>query len=275
MFIKWDFRYFQLRGDEEALKQQLESIESERSQLQEQIQTEKEETKRLDGEEERYFKHAPLLPPAYVVRREGNSFTLFVCPHLGGYPYPIMLCNISQNAMGQRGVPCEVQPGGGTLARGGTQSGTPPSQVRMGGYPGWGVPWSGTPPGGVPWSGTPPGVPSQVPPWGGTLAGGYPGQGGTQSGIPLGGYPGRGVPSQVPPPPGQDGGVPWPGGWGYPGQVPPRPGQDGGGGYPAGGGTQVGQQKEYSLHGGRYASCVHTGGLSCILEFCPVESTVV
>ena len=25
-----------------------------------------------------------FLPPAYVVRREGNSFTLFVCPHLGG-----------------------------------------------------------------------------------------------------------------------------------------------------------------------------------------------
>ena len=24
------------------------------------------------------------LPPAYVVRREGNSFTLFVSPHLGG-----------------------------------------------------------------------------------------------------------------------------------------------------------------------------------------------
>ena len=38
-----------------------------------------------------------------------------------------------------------------------------------------------------------------------------------------------------------------------------------GGGYPARGrGTQVGQQKEYSLHGGRYASCVHAGGLSCI-----------
>ena len=32
-----------------------------------------------------------------------------------------------------------------------------------------------------------------------------------------------------------------------------------------GGGTQVGQQKEYSLHGGRYASCVHAGGLSCFL----------
>ena len=25
-----------------------------------------------------------MLPPAYVVRREGNSFTLLVCPHLGG-----------------------------------------------------------------------------------------------------------------------------------------------------------------------------------------------
>ena len=25
-----------------------------------------------------------LLPPAYVVRREGNSFTLFVSSHLGG-----------------------------------------------------------------------------------------------------------------------------------------------------------------------------------------------
>ena len=37
------------------------------------------------------------------------------------------------------------------------------------------------------------------------------------------------------------------------------PGQDGGGG------TQVGQQKEYSIHGGRYASCVHAGGLSCFI----------
>ena len=43
---------------------------------------------------------------------------------------------------------------------------------------------------------------------------------------------------------------------GYPGQVPPP-----------GGGTRVGQQKEYSLHGGRYASCVHAGGLSCFILF--------
>ena len=52
------------------------------------------------------------LPPAYVVRREGNVLTR-VCPSIclstGGwwYPYPIMLCNITQNAMGQTlgGVP--------------------------------------------------------------------------------------------------------------------------------------------------------------------------
>ena len=67
--------------------------------------------------------------------------------------------------------------------------------------------------------------------WGGTLLGG-------------GGDPGRGVP--------------------YLG-TPPRPdlarsGQGGGAG-----GTQLGQQKEYSLHGGRYASCVHAGGLSCYI----------
>ena len=29
------------------------------------------------------------------------------------------------------------------------------------------------------------------------------------------------------------------------------------------GGTQLGQQKKYSLHGRWYASCVHAGGLSC------------
>ena len=113
--------------------------------------------------------HVPLLPPAYVVRREGNSFTLFVSSHRGGYPYPIMLCNISQNVMGQ--------PGGG-------------------GYPAR--------------SSRGEGVPCQVQPWGGTLAGG-----------------------------------------GYPGQ----------------GGTQLGQHREYLLHGGRYASCVHVGGLSCFPMF--------
>ena len=67
--------------------------------------------------------------------REGNVLTR-VCPsinlsvHRGGYPYPIMLCNISQNAMRQWG---------------GTR--TPPGGVPGSGTPG-GVPGSGTPPGG-------------------------------------------------------------------------------------------------------------------------------
>ena len=103
--------------------------------------------------------------------------------------------------------------------------------------------------------------------------GGYPGRGGYPG---QGGYPAAGVPwSGTPPQPGQDGGVPWPGG--YPARGVPwsgtPPARSGWGGTLAGGGTllpcwgrgtQVGQQKEYSLHGGRYASCVHAGGLSCI-----------
>ena len=138
-----------------------------------------------------------------------------------------MLCNISQNAMRQRGG----GGGGGTRVRyppGGTRVRYPPRGTRIryppGGYP--------DPPGGYL---------GQVPPPPGGYRGQVPPQGGTQT--PLGGYP-----DQVPPyrgypdPPGEGG---------YPGQVPPP------------GGTRVGQQKEYSLPGGRYASCVHAGGLSC------------
>ena len=79
-----------------------------------------------------------------------------VCPstnlsvHRGGYPYPMMLCNISQNAMrqwrgGYSGPPLGGVPG----------SGTPP-----GGYPG-----PGTPPGGYldPPNGVPRGVPGYEP----------------------------------------------------------------------------------------------------------------
>ena len=74
------------------------------------------------------------------------------------------------------------------------------------------------------------GVPCQV------QLGGVPcqvqlGRGGTLPG------PAGGVPCQV-----QLGGVPWPGG-----------------------GTHLGQHREYLLHGGRYASCVHAGGLSCFI----------
>ena len=64
----------------------------------------------------------------------------------------------------------------------------------------------------------------------------------------VGGYPARsswgGVPCQV-----QPGGYP---GWG---------------GTLARGGTQLGQHREYLLHGGRYASCVHAGGHSCSAFF--------
>ena len=128
------------------------------------------------------------LPPAYVVRREGNSFTLFVCPHLGGGGVPI-----SHNAL-QHFPECHGAVGGGG-------PGTPPPPPPGGGY------LIGYPPGG-----------SGYPPWG------Y-----------LTRYPPGGV--RVPPPRGYLTGYP----------PPPR------------GGTQVGQQKEYSLHGGRYASCVHAG----------------
>ena len=70
----------------------------------------------------------------------------------GGYPYPIMLCNITQNSMGQTpgggGVPCQVQPGvgypargvpcWGVLCQGGTLLG-----VLCQGVPCWGVPFRG------------------------------------------------------------------------------------------------------------------------------------
>ena len=77
-----------------------------------------------------------------------------------------------------------------------------------------------------------------------------------------GGYPARSS---------QGGGLPWLGGGTLPGGYPGQGGTLSGGGTLAGGvpclggGTQLGQHREYLLHGGRYASCVHTGGLSCYL----------
>ena len=124
------------------------------------------------------------------IRRMGEGNVLKrVCPsmilsvHRGGYPYPIMLCNISQNAMRQRG---------GTRVR----------------YPPGGVPRSGTPRVRYP----PRGVPDQVPPRGGPGQVHPPG-GGTRVRYPPGGYPG-----QVPPPGGYPGQVPPPRG-GYPGRT--------------------------------------------------------
>ena len=101
------------------------------------------------------------------IRRMGKVM-FSVYSHLGGYPYPIMLCNISQNAMGQTlgGYPARSSRGGTLLE----------------GYPAGGVP-----------GGYPAGV---YPAGGGYPAGGYPGQvplpGQVRTGVPCpGGYPGR------------------------------------------------------------------------------------
>ena len=105
-------------------------------------------------------------------------------------------------------------------------------------------------------------TPSQV--W----RGGYPSQ------VWMGGYPipglDRGVPHAGVPPiqvPGQDGvpGVPPPNTkMGYPPSAgwdtPPPPGQDRGV-------PQLEQHGVYLLRGGRYASHVHAGGLSCCFSF--------
>ena len=113
-----------------------------------------------------------------------------VCPHLGGgYPHPIMLCNISQNAMGQPGgYPARSSwggtlpgPAGGVPCRGvPCQGGTLPGRARggtlLGGYPSRVPPQQGNPPTGYP--------PGRVPPWQGA-----PRQGTPQPG--QGGYPHR------------------------------------------------------------------------------------
>ena len=130
------------------------------------------------------------------------------------------------------------------LDRGGGGGGIPISQVRTG-VPhlssGWGIP--------------PPipdqdrrGTPSQVRTEGGTPSqvsmGVCPSQV-RMVGIPIPGQDGGDIPSQV------RMGVP-----------PPKsavPGQDGGRGH-----TQLEQHSMYLLRGGRYASYVHAGGLSCL-----------
>ena len=123
------------------------------------------------------------LPPAYVVRREGNSFTLLVCSHLGGVP-------ISHNAL-QHFPECHGAD---------TWGGYPARSSRGGTLPG--------PAGGVPWD-----VPCwEVPCWGVPYQGipcwGYPPAGQEEVSLPGGGVPMWGTHGRVPPLPGQDGGYP-------------------------------------------------------------------
>ena len=162
-----------------------------------------------------------------------------VCPHLGGG------VPISHNAL-QHFPECHgAGHWGGTLP--GPAGEGYPARSSWGGYPArsnWG--W-GTLPG---------------PARGGTQVRYPPSQGTT----PWPGYP----PTRVPP--GQvSWGVPWWGGYLTwvpptrvpPARVPPPPGYPPGGEYPVGV-PRSGQHREYLLHGGRYASCVHVGGLSCL-----------
>ena len=174
---------------------------------------------------------------------------------------------------GGGGLPCPGLDGGG----GGTPSqvwlggGGTPSQVWQGGYSipglaggvphpksGWGYPISGldtswdTP---LPWTwdGVPPGPGMGYPPRPGT---GYPP---TWDGVPAP-RPGTGYPL----------------GWGTPQTWNRAPPPDMGWGTPPDlrWGTplpQTDQHSEHLLHGGRYASCVHAGGLSCFQLFLPTH----
>ena len=172
----------------------------------------------------------------------------------GGYPIPSLAGGVPhpRSRRGEGGTPSQVWMGGG-----GTQ-GTPPTRS------GWGTPqtWDGYPP--QTWDGVPPTTWEGVPPRPGM---GYPPQ--TWDGIPP--WTWDGVPPQTwdGSPPGPETGYPpwtWDGypldlGWG----TPPRPEM----GYPAPPQTWDGVpppdlgHSEHLPRGGRYASCVHAGGLSC------------
>ena len=153
----------------------------------------------------------------------------------GGYPIP---------GLGGGGTPSQVWVGGGT-----------PSQVWVGGYPipglgegGYPIPGLG---GGYPIPGLGGGVPHPRSEWGGTPSQVWVG------GYPILGLGERGTPSQVwmvggvtPPPLARSG-------WGNPPPPPP---------WLMGYIPTPHQHSEHLLCSGRYASCVHEGGLSCSLS---------
>ena len=210
---------------------------------------------------------------------EGNIFTLCVSPHLnwGGGWYP------SQVWMVGGGTPARSGWWRGTLARSGWW-GVPQSGLDGGGYPSQvlmvgGVPQPGFDGGGYPsqvWMmGVPqPGLDGGGVPQPGLDAGEYPNQV-----LMVGGYwvpPGLYIPLYYPgyPPPSRPGwGTPHHHGWmWYPlpwlHVVPPPM---------TAWGTSPHQHSEHFLRGGRYASCVHTGGLSCyknIFPNCVLQMTI-
>ena len=139
-----------------------------------------------DGKHWQWLNTMSLLPPAYVVRREGNVLTR-ICPSI----------NLSVH----RGVPISHS----ALqhfpeSHGADTGGRYPARSSWGGWYPAGV--GGTLPGGTLLGGSLLGGGGTLP--GGTLPGGYP-VGGTLPGVPCwgvpcGGYPAGGYPGRVPPP---------------------------------------------------------------------------
>ena len=138
---------------------------------------------------------------------EGTVFSLFVSPHLGGYPSQVWGEGVPHPSSGWGDTQGTPRPGQDGVPPGPGMGYHPPEPGT--GYPpdqGWGIPldlgW-GTP---QTWDRVPPGP------------------------VP----PGQGIPSRP--------------GMGYPHPPPPELGHN-----------------EHLLRGGRYASCVHAGGLSCLI----------
>ena len=117
---------------------------------------------------------------------EGNSFSLFVSPHLGGVP-PSPSHDTSTGPMSFSGVPQWLVPGpflGGTPVTGPVSlpMGYPLGQVRMGGIPGWGTPWLVLMGGRYPRTGYPPQSRDRVP----QIGMGYPPQPGMGYSLQIG-----------------------------------------------------------------------------------------
>ena len=161
------------------------------------------------------------------------------------------------------GTPSQVQMGGTPFP--GAGGGGYPIPGSGGGYPLPRCRWGGTPSqvqvGGYPIQGPGRGHPSRVPP---TPSRGVhlprvPPSRGRPPGVPP--TPGRGCPSGVPPSRGCPPGVPP--SRGAPAQGTPLPAGGARPGYPPP--PQQEQHSVYLLRGGRYVSCVHAGGLSCLI----------
>ena len=163
----------------------------------------------------------------------------------GGYIFSLFVCSQGGGTRSR-----SRWGGGGTRSRSrwGAHPGYPPSRSRWGdhlGYP---------PPSRSRW-GARPGYPPSRSRWGPAQGTPHPGLGGGLLGVP--------------PHPGLCGG-PCPGylpRWGANLRSPPA-----GGG--AARGTPPDQHSVYLLHGGRYASCVHVGGLSCLLIYYQLYSQI-